>query len=379
MSVRVILVLVVAVFLAAFDYVNCSICGAPHDEETHSQSAPPAFQPAGDVMLADEILLEFIDKRHQPGFVLVNEDPYPSTVSDKALNIYVSEFALPEYLATDPDSDMSDGMIPRGSFVIREIVDGEGNVEKITSLFRGPEGYNPTSGDFWFSVTDADGEPLFGEDGKPMVGAIASCSGCHAGRAESDYLFGVPKDVRYDDYNAFDRTPIEQPVQEPIEPVAARGSDIVELTDWMIANVQPEITREQRLDLSKIGVKAGTVIVIGRDATQEEFEAHWGELSPYVLYINEGGAGSFGAPIINGGESWVLRNAAGEEVDGPTPPGKEGLTYQRVNSELYGWREMTPDLATPGVADPGLMPGVYISEWSDAESYQFEFIEIVVQ
>jgi len=56
---------------------------------------------------------------------------------------------------------------------------------------KGPAGYDPTLGDWWFGVTDASGAPLSDSSGEE-VGRLTDCHSCHIPRATDDYLFGVP-------------------------------------------------------------------------------------------------------------------------------------------------------------------------------------------
>jgi hypothetical protein len=52
-------------------------------------------------------------------------------------------------------------------------------------------GYDPTLGDWWFAVTDANGKPLV-DQGVVQVDRLQACHQCHLERAHDDYLFGVP-------------------------------------------------------------------------------------------------------------------------------------------------------------------------------------------
>jgi len=59
-------------------------------------------------------------------------------------------------------------------------------------MYKGPAGYNPDLGDYWFGVTDVRGVPLTDDQGRQRVGRMTECYSCHADRAEDDDLFGVP-------------------------------------------------------------------------------------------------------------------------------------------------------------------------------------------
>lgn len=394
--------LILSIFLpfmtaAACDgQIQCDICLEEHSTASHVEEEAPrtgGMLPA-ETMANDEVLLAFVRQHRGDGFVRVNDAPYASAVSQSRLNVFVSEFALPEYLETAPEHDDSEGMIPRGSFVVREIVDHAGEVTKLTALYRGPEGYNPTSGDFWFAVTDPDGKVLVDEAGKAMSGPLESCSGCHSGRASSDYLFGVPTDARSAEFapalepampetdsrreDPEEESEQEQPeVEEPEQPMPEAPT--VDLGGWSIANIQSDLSREQSAHLSALEVPEDSVIVIARNASRAEFEAYWGAIPDEAVFVNQRQSGGFEAPIVNGDETWVLRAASGVTIDGPTPVGVEGASYERSSAAQQDWRERDPLDADPGVVSPTLPRGVWLTEWSDAEDYRYEFVEIAVR
>jgi hypothetical protein len=58
-------------------------------------------------------------------------------------------------------------------------------------MAKGPAGYNPAIGDWFWAVTDLNGTPIV-EEGAPRAGRLADCYGCHVPRETDDYLFGVP-------------------------------------------------------------------------------------------------------------------------------------------------------------------------------------------
>lgn len=132
-------------------------------------------------------------------------------------------------------------------------------------------------------------------------------------------------------------------------------------------------------------VERGSTVIIARDASRAEFEAFWGEpLGASVIFFSSGDS----CPRINGDESYVLVDAAGDIVDGPTPVMFEHENFQRIKGalpadDLDSW-DIISDLASPS---PGFAPrdpevqSVYISEYSDASgtgSFIFEFVEIAV-
>ena len=79
--------------------------------------------------------------------------------------------------------------------IVREVLDGSGALAKLTMMAKGPVGYDPTLGDWWFAETDALCNPLM-DGSSELVGKIEACHECHADRAGDDFLFGVTEAAR---------------------------------------------------------------------------------------------------------------------------------------------------------------------------------------
>jgi hypothetical protein len=134
-------------------------------------------------------------------------------------------------------------------------------------------------------------------------------------------------------------------------------------------------------------LSAGQVLVIGRSATRSEFEGFWGALPPTALYLNAE-ADSNGVPIVNGNGSrrdrFVLLDARGETIDGPTIDGVGGNCYGRTGrsaGDVGAWNVTVADRsnATPGTVEATGVQGLVISEWCDApDNFVFEFIELTL-
>jgi len=131
-------------------------------------------------------------------------------------------------------------------------------------------------------------------------------------------------------------------------------------------------------------IPAGGYLVIGRSATQSAFQTFWGRtLSSSTVYLNSNGA----MPVINGSETYVLKNASGTVVDGTTiaMPSAAASTVQRKDPCLAAgssasWTISATTAATPGSgAGAGCAKGVVINEFSDADgtnNFVYEFIEL---
>jgi mono/diheme cytochrome c family protein len=149
---------------------------------------------------------------------------------------------------------------------------------------------------------------------------------------------------------------------------------------------------EQTGSLIEKNLPAGTVVphggfvIVGRNATQAQFEANYGvTLGPTVKYVNGGN----GFPVIDGGETFTLFDTQSVLIDGRSiaePAG--GLkTFSRVNcgvapSLAPSWLQVTTSNAA---ASPGRGPlttglnRICISEVADSANSNFEYVEIFVE
>jgi hypothetical protein len=131
-----------------------------------------------------------------PAFVRLNRDAYATALPSAALiDVYVNRQALAPYAAIVPESDGSGAIVPEGTMIVRAVHGDPGGPQTLTLMYKGPDGYNPDLGDYWFGVTDTSGAPKV-ENGVEQVGRLEQCYGCHAERAADDYLFGVPAFMR---------------------------------------------------------------------------------------------------------------------------------------------------------------------------------------
>jgi hypothetical protein len=129
----------------------------------------------------------------------VANGPYPSAIGNSTnINVWVTAPDYLSYTRISPEHSGSGATVAVGTLLVREVRDMTGTVQKLTLMMKGPAGYNPDVGDFWFGVTQPDGTPMM-DSGTPKLGKLAECFGCHIARAGDGYLFGVP---------ASDRAPI---------------------------------------------------------------------------------------------------------------------------------------------------------------------------
>ncbi len=127
-------------------------------------------------------------------------------------------------------------------------------------------------------------------------------------------------------------------------------------------------------------VPAGGYVVIGRNVEKTAFETAWGvTLGPDVVYLNSGET----IPMINGGETYTLKNASGVVVDGPTIALPATSQSVRRNDPCLpagsagSWTAGALSTATPGTgAGAGCGIGLVINEFSDASAFANEFVEL---
>jgi hypothetical protein len=145
---------------------------------------------------------------------------YPSTKDPVDIVEWVSTAgdAAAGYAQISPEADAGPANVtlPTGTIIVRAVYNlpdaggFEAGVQYLTVLVKGPTGTNQSVGDWWFGVTDPNGNPCStastysacpivfpdggAEVGLPMTG---TCESCHTGRGvANDYLFGVPPTAR---------------------------------------------------------------------------------------------------------------------------------------------------------------------------------------
>ncbi|MCX5741557.1 MAG: hypothetical protein NT062_03555 [Proteobacteria bacterium] len=130
---------------------------------------------------------------YRVAFERINARAYGSELGPFDINLFVDDPAhAGDYAKIHPETSGSRVTIAVGTAIVREVLDLDHQVTKLTLMIKGPTGYDPRIGDWWFAVTDPAGMPLPDDRGVPQVGQLTACHGCHLPRASDDYLFGVP-------------------------------------------------------------------------------------------------------------------------------------------------------------------------------------------
>jgi hypothetical protein len=174
-------------------------------------------------------------------------------------------------------------------------------------------------------------------------------------------------------YDAANNSGTSITINATVSNVVAGGADV---SGWTVTQANAAGTYV---------IPAGTVIpaegylVIGRDATKAAFETFWTRtLGSNVVYLNAAGA----MPVINGDETFTLKNASSAVVDGPTPaqPATAAKSLQRVDPCGTTWNTLADTSGNPGSgAGAGCGGGVKLNEHSDASgtgNFIYEFLEL---
>ena len=133
---------------------------------------------------------------------------------------------------------------------------------------------------------------------------------------------------------------------------------------------------------SGTAIEPGGYLVVGRYASQSAFESYWGvTLGSNVVYVNAGNA----LPVIDGGEQFSLLDASSTVIDGPTPYARDprSKSIQRMDASASGsdatnWLSLSLSAATPGSGGSGTgsSSALVITEYADASTFYYEFVEI---
>lgn len=162
----------------------------------------------------------------------------------------------------------------------------------------------------------------------------------------------------------------------------------VDLSDFVLANEETSNPADAQATAFPVDfvVPAGSVVIIARDCTLEEFETFWNvTLDDNVFFLISGDVNA-GVPVINGSERLKLYGPTGAVEDGITVRGETGKAYRRIQpsapNSMTSWNVVAERLATPGVPDLATTDrGIFISEWADATgsgNYAFEYVELFI-
>lgn len=129
------------------------------------------------------------DAAYKEELSLYNEEVFPSdAVANSGIRLYISDEGLVDYQAISAGEA---GKLPVGTVLVREVLDQDEKIKKLTVIVQGEDGSNPDVGDLWFAEADPEGTWLEDSEGEPRTGALSDCQGCHMTRRDSAFLFGA--------------------------------------------------------------------------------------------------------------------------------------------------------------------------------------------
>ena len=179
---------------------SCSVCHIPRSKDGFLFGVPKSTKAVFETELNEQRLEQLavasvFNEAYKVMMRKANRVPVISSMSQFSLvNTYVSNAVYNEYRKITPDDSGSNAQLPKESVIIREVKDLRNPQKtKITVMIKGPEGYHPGVGDYYFAVLNTDGEFIKDEDGNALSGALSECAVCHIPRNSDDFLFGLPK------------------------------------------------------------------------------------------------------------------------------------------------------------------------------------------
>jgi hypothetical protein len=127
------------------------------------------------------------------GFVKIDRAPFPSELEPgRMVEMYVSANAAAAYQSVTPDGGSGGAGFPVGGTIVRAVSDG-GALAALSVMVKREAGYFPAVGDFFFGVSDVDGNPMSDDEHGLLWGKLGFCADCHETRASSGFLFGVAR------------------------------------------------------------------------------------------------------------------------------------------------------------------------------------------
>ena len=113
---------------------------------------------------------------------LLNDEPLSSQHGlANTMNLWVDADAVAAY------ESLSEGTVfDEGTYLLKEQLNGDGSLNTVAVMYKGPSGYAPDAGDWFFGLIQPDGSIQLG--GQP-----GACVGCHADVSEQDWAWGLPE------------------------------------------------------------------------------------------------------------------------------------------------------------------------------------------
>lgn len=110
----------------------------------------------------------------------VNDEPLESVHGLAAtMNLFVDAGAASLYPVIPAGTVFDEDTI-----IVKEQLNGDGSLNSLAVMYKGPAGYSADSGDWWFAVVNPDGSTQ-------VSGQPGACVGCHMDAGETDWAFGM--------------------------------------------------------------------------------------------------------------------------------------------------------------------------------------------
>lgn len=185
-SRRVVIPLVAFVGMAAL--VGLAACVEPERFERASGEEPTTTGTgdSGEPEVDQDAILAQAMAYEQELMLLTPEPEQSETHSDAAsVRVWGSPSAAELFGSIDPDDPTQEVSFREGDMFVKEHFDEAGEVNGLTVMFKGPEGYDPSARDwYWARIR---GDEL------THTGRVQWCIDCHEAALNSDLVVGFGK------------------------------------------------------------------------------------------------------------------------------------------------------------------------------------------
>ncbi len=164
--------------------VALAACGDSGGNGTDSGSDSGGAEIDEDAVIDEVLGLE------QGGFVTVNRSPLESVHAAERVDIWAPPSATDLYFQIDPPNYSQPVTFPVGTTLIKRHFSDAGATagDGFTVMHKGPAGYAPETGDWWWARLAEDGSIIVSGDG---TGDTELCINCHNPASAADYVMGI--------------------------------------------------------------------------------------------------------------------------------------------------------------------------------------------
>jgi len=156
--------------------------GTPADSSgsaDESTGADPGFD-------ADEVIA--MAATYATTLEKISDQPFASQHgAADMVGVYVNSEAAALFRTLDPEAPVEVDL-PEGTLIVKEHFDDAGAFSGFLLMYRGPEGYAPMTGDWFWAATNAGGDTLTAG----ASGGVDFCISCHT--PAPSFVFGVAAD-----------------------------------------------------------------------------------------------------------------------------------------------------------------------------------------